>query len=212
MKNFIKIIIFLTVSVLLARIVFIVATDNKLTNQKEQSQLSVHKNKSFLDNADLPLKQAKQRITKKFFGIKISPENSPISPERFSGYHTGTDYEIFSDEENLDVEVFAICSGRLLKKEMISGYGGALIQECKLENQLVTVLYGHINLNSVQQEVGENVKKEDLLALLGQAFSSDTDGERKHLHLGIHKGNEIDVRGYVSKKSDLNNWIDFEQY
>ena len=38
-----------------------------------------------------PIGQTEERITKKPFGIKISPENSPISPERFSGYHTGID-------------------------------------------------------------------------------------------------------------------------
>ena len=151
----------------------------------------------------------KERITKKPFGIKISPENSPISPERFSGYHTGIDYETFENEQNIDVEIFAICSGKLLRKERISGYGGVVIQECELEGQPVTVLYGHIQLNSVEQEPGEHIFLGDSLALLGEAFSKDTDNERKHLHLGIHKGVIIDIRGYVQNESELENWIDF---
>lgn len=160
----------------------------------------------------LPLERTRERVIKKPFGIKISPNNSPISPERFSGYHTGVDYEIFEDEQNANVEVFAICSGNLLKKEKISGYGGVLIQECNLENQPVTVIYGHIKISSVKQEVGEYISLGDRLALLGDAFSLDTDGERKHLHLGIHKGIAIDVRGYVQNQSELKNWIDFEEY
>lgn len=156
-----------------------------------------------------PIGQAEKRIIKKPFGIKISPENSPISPERFSGYHTGIDYEIFENEQNIDVEIFAICSGKLLRKERISGYGGVVIQECELEGQPVTVLYGHIQLNSVEQELGEHIFLGDSLALLGEAFSKDTDNERKHLHLGIHKGVIIDIRGYVQNESELENWIDF---
>lgn len=156
-----------------------------------------------------PQESAEKRITKKPFGIKISPENSPISPERFSGYHTGIDYEIFENEQNIDVGVFAICSGKLLRKERISGYGGAVIQECELEGQPVTVLYGHIQLNSVEQEPGEYIFLGDSLALLGEAFSEDTDNERKHLHLGIHKGVIIDIRGYVQNESELENWISF---
>jgi len=156
-----------------------------------------------------PTGQTEKRITKKPFGIKISPENSPISPERFSGYHTGIDYEIFENEQNIDVEVFAICSGKLLRKERISGYGGVVIQECELEGQPATVLYGHIQLNSVEQELGEHIFLGDPLALLGEAFSKDTDNERKHLHLGIHKGVIIDIRGYVQNESELENWIDF---
>ncbi len=190
---------------------FLVSEDKE---EPEKSQASPEQKYGKVPDAksllNAPLKQAEERITKKPFGIKISPENSPISPERFSGYHTGVDYEIFEDEENVYMQVFAICSGKLLKKERVSGYGGVLIQECEFEGQLATVLYGHIELNSVKQNPGDYVSLGDLLALLGEAFSKDTDGERKHLHIGIHKGVIIDVRGYVQNESELKNWIDFE--
>lgn len=39
------------------------------------------------------------------------------------------------------------------------------------------------------------------MANLGNGYSSDTDGERKHLHLGIHLGEVVDIRGYVQKKN-----------
>ena len=38
------------------------------------------------------------RITKKPFGIFITTQNSPVQPERFSGYHTGVDVE-YKDAE-----------------------------------------------------------------------------------------------------------------
>ncbi len=38
----------------------------------------------------------------------------------------------------------------------------------------------------------------------------ETDGERKHLHLGIHKGTVVDLRGYVDSELDLKNWINPE--
>ncbi|MCL5774898.1 MAG: hypothetical protein M1333_01655, partial [Patescibacteria group bacterium] len=54
-----------------------------------------------------PLDKALERVTKKPFGIKISPQNSPVSPERFSGFHTGVDFETFPDEQDTGVSVYA---------------------------------------------------------------------------------------------------------
>jgi hypothetical protein len=50
------------------------------------------------------------------------------------------------------------------------------------------------------------------LAVLGTGFSTETDGERKHLHLGIHKGTAINILGYVQNSSELNNWVDITKY
>jgi len=44
--------------------------------------------------------------------------------------------------------------------------------------------------------------------VLGDHESAETDGERKHLHFGIHKGSDIDMRGYVAIEEELENWID----
>src|SRR5947209_4518700 len=43
------------------------------------------------------------RVTKKPFGIYVNPANSPVQPERFSGYHTGADAEY--GEVSADVPV-----------------------------------------------------------------------------------------------------------
>lgn len=191
----------------------------KSTNQAKQNQqqsqqpVVTDNNPSESDKkVDIPLVRARERVTKKPFGIKISPENSPVQPERFLGYHTGVDYEIFSGEENTDIQVFAICSGNLAAKRTISGYGGVLVQECNLENQAVTIIYGHIKLASAKQKVGDYITKGETLAILGNGYSTETDGERKHLHLGIHKGSGIILFGYVQSQADLANWIDFEAH
>jgi hypothetical protein len=203
---------FLGFAVIVAVIIIDINKPSQVNQPGKEEQEQEYQASEDVKSLNIPLRQAEKRITKKPFGIKISPENSPISPERFSGYHTGIDYEIFENEQNIDVEVFAICSGKLLKKERVSGYGGALIQECELEGQPAIVLYGHIELNSVEQNPGDYVLLGDPLALLGEAFSRDTDGERKHLHIGIHKGTAMNVRGYVQNELELKNWIDFETY
>ena len=55
-----------------------------------------------------PLDRGVQRITKKPFGIFVSPSHSPIQPEKFMGYHTGTDFETFPSEKASDVVVSRI--------------------------------------------------------------------------------------------------------
>ncbi|MFZ2192945.1 MAG: M23 family metallopeptidase [Candidatus Moraniibacteriota bacterium] len=157
---------------------------------------------------NIPLDNALARITKKPFGIKVSPSNSPVTPEKFSGFHTGTDFEIFESEKEQDVQVRAICDGEIIQKTSVGGYGGVIIQKCQHENNSVLVLYGHILLDSSTQE--KEVKKGDFLALLSPANSPQSGYERKHLHLGIIKGEKIDYHGYVQTEKELSNWIDSE--
>ncbi len=156
----------------------------------------------------LPLSSAAERITKKPFGIKVSPQNSPIQPEKFSGYHTGVDFEIFPGEENIDVPVSVICQGILIYKNYVKGYGGVAIEKCTINQEVVTVLYGHLKLSSITNRVGDELFTDAKIAILGKAYSQETDGERKHLHLSIHKSSAIELRGYVSKVSELSAWID----
>jgi len=160
---------------------------------------------------NVPLEKTAQRITKKPFGIFVTPQNSPVQPERFSGFHTGTDFEILPSEENADVSVFAICDGKIIYKNYVNGYGGVIIQSCTLDGQAVTVLYGHISLAKSPAQINGTYKKGDQVAVLGQGFSQETNGERKHLHLGIHKGTGIELRGYVQNQSELSAWPDFEK-
>jgi murein DD-endopeptidase MepM/ murein hydrolase activator NlpD len=155
-----------------------------------------------------PLDRPKDRITKKTFGMYITPKTSPVQPERFMGYHTGVDFEIFPNELNSEVPVRAVCSGKLVLKKTASGYGGVAVEECILNKEPITIIYGHLKLASVNKKSGDIIKAGEVLGVLGADKSAETDGERKHLHLGFHKGTAINIRGYVSIKSDLSGWLD----
>jgi len=158
----------------------------------------------------VPIDRFKERLSKKSFGQYITPENSPVNPEKFIGYHTGIDLEILKGEENKDVMIKAICAGELIEKRRATGYGGVAVQKCLFNGQLITVIYGHLNLSSINHQMGDLMTISGNLGLLGQGYSTETDNERKHLHLGIHKGSEINIKGYVSAKNELKDWLDPE--
>ncbi len=155
-----------------------------------------------------PINNAQARVTKKPFGIKISPENSPVTPERFYGYHTGVDFEIFSGEEESDISIYTICTGPLTFKRHANGYGGVAVQQCTLDNSDVIVIYGHLKLSSIYAELNQTLNQGQQIGILGQGYSKETDGERKHLHLGIRKGKIINLLGYVRDPGRLDEWID----
>jgi len=155
-----------------------------------------------------PMDRLCGRMTKKPFGIYISPSTSPVKPERFSGYHTGTDFEIFDDEKDQDVRVDALWDGKVIEKRTATGYGGVVVLSCVLQEQPVTVVYGHLRIGSVLAKVGDRMKEGNKIGFLGNAFSAETDGERKHLHLSIHIGTDVNIRGYVQSKNELKDWID----
>ncbi len=159
-----------------------------------------------------PISNALSRITKKPFGIHITPQNSPVSPEVFSGYHTATDFETTDDEQNSEVAVYAACDGKLLQKRTVTGYGGLVVQSCKIDGLDLTVLYGHVKLSSVSKSVGTALKAGEQIAILGQGYTAETSNERKHLHFGIHKGTSIVLLGYVQKQAELSGWLNPEDY
>jgi len=165
-------------------------------------------NSNILNNFSDPLNRASERITKKPFGIYITPATSPVQPEKFQGYHTGTDFEIFPEELDADVSVKAVCSGKLLVKEYASGYGGVAVELCELENNPITVVYGHLKLSSINSKTNDSLNAGDTIGILGKGYSAETSGERKHLHLGFHKGSIINIKGYVVSKSGLSEWVD----
>lgn len=158
-----------------------------------------------------PISRSNERVTLKPFGVRVSPKNSPVSPERFSGFHTGTDFETFPDEQETDIIVQAICEGNILRLGTATGYGGYLVQSCVLNKQDVTIVYGHIRYQSVKKKTGELLHVGDSFAVLGKGYSSETDGERKHLHLSIFKGTSVNIKGYVSRESDLKGWLDYQK-
>lgn len=155
-----------------------------------------------------PISNALARVLKKPFGIKVSPNSSPVSPERFFGYHTGVDFEVFEPEENIEAPIYVICDGPLLLKKFATGYGGVAVQQCKINETDVTIIYGHLKLDSISIKLNQQITAGEQIGSLGKGFSAETDGERKHLHLGIHKGTEINLRGYAQTPAELDDWID----
>ncbi len=202
----ILLIILIAIGAVISLVLQLYKTNTPSSGGNSQSrQVSPNTEKVLAD----PISNAKSRIIKKPFGIYVTPENSPVQPEKFTGYHTGADFETTPQEANANVPIYAVCSGSVRIEETVQGYGGVIIENCVLENQPVTVLYGHLNINTFHTLSGEqNVKAGDKIAVLAPANSAMSGGERKHLHLGIHKGSAVDFRGYVQNKSELYAWID----
>lgn len=184
---------------------------NKIVGDNKSINATITQAPSITETISLfssPIDNQSSRVTKKPFGIYITPQDSPVSPERFAGFHTGADFETFPQEKDKQVFARAICTGNLALKEYASGYGGVLVESCTLNNEPITVIYGHIKLTSIKFNVGDAINSGETFGELGQGYSSETDGERKHLHLGIHRGAEINILGYVSSKDELSSWID----
>lgn len=156
----------------------------------------------------LPVAGFYGRVTKKTFGMYITPKTSPVQPERFTGYHAGADAETTPSEQSIDVPVFSIAAGTVTLARYVSGYGGVVMIRYAINGKSVTALYGHVRLASVRVKVGDSVHAGQQIAVLGTGYSAETDGERKHLHFAILVGASSIVKGYVSAKSQLSAWLD----
>lgn len=159
-----------------------------------------------------PISNALDRVTKKTFGMEIHPETSPVPNDRFNGFHVGVDFETTEAEQDTDVPVMAVCDGPLLAKQFAKGYGGYALQSCELDGEPVIVLYGHLHLESITPNVKQELTRGETIGMLGKGHSPETDGVRKHLHLGIHKGTSIDIRGYVPTQDSVGQWLDVVPY
>jgi len=160
----------------------------------------------------MPIADAARRITKKPFGIEIHPETSPVPNDKFDGFHVGVDFETFPDEQEVAVPIRAICRGPLLFKSQAKGYGGVAVQGCVIDGELVSVIYGHLNLPSIAAEPGQLIVPGQYVGDLGKGHSEETDGVRKHLHLGIRKGRTPDIRGYIKEPEEMVEFIDAAAY
>ena len=72
----------------------------------------------------VPISRVDERVTRKPFGILIDPETSLVQPERFRGYHTGTDFEVFPEEAEAEVYI--------RNESMSRRYHQALLMSCRL--------------------------------------------------------------------------------
>lgn len=157
-----------------------------------------------------PLEHATNRPTPLHFGLHVTPDpaDNPIDPpERFTGYHVATDYEVSADELDTPTPVYGICRGKVVYSGFAEGYGGLLIQRCTLDGEPISVIYGHLSRTGLLED-GVTVKSGQQIGYLADAHSTDSDGNRKHLHLGIHKGKALDMRGYVQTEAEIAEYVD----
>lgn len=157
-----------------------------------------------------PIPDASSRPTPLHFGMYVTPDpkTNPIDPpERFIGYHVATDFEVYPDEADTDIPVYAVCAGKIHYRGFAEGYGGLITEYCSMKGKDVTVIYGHLRLDSLVP-ANTLVGTGQTIAVLGAAKSHDTDGNRKHLHLGIAIGQGSEMRGYVENESEIKLFLD----
>lgn len=155
-----------------------------------------------------PIDHFYSRVTKKPFGMYVTPATSPIRPERFRGYHAGADAETTSAEKKKDIPVFAVTVATVAYTGWVRGYGGVIVLRFTDQGKTYTALYGHVRQSSITVRAGQKVVAGKKLAVLGTGYSTQTDGERKHLHFSIHRGSGVVFLGYVQQKSQLSAWVD----
>ncbi|RJQ13547.1 M23 family metallopeptidase [Candidatus Parcubacteria bacterium] len=158
-------------------------------------------------NLYYPIKDFLAGITKKTFGIYITPETSPVQPDKFRGYHTGVDVEVSQADLSKEIPVFSMADGKVIESKEASGYGGLVVIEHIIDNQKVFAIYGHLDPASLAR-VGLVVKAGQQIGFLGDDKSQETDFARKHLHFGLYRSNPADIRGYVQSKNELSSWLD----
>jgi len=199
----------LTAFIIISVVFVVFLYEKRQLKPQESEKLYVEQDKKndikLAENPKEPIINFKQRITKKPFGIYVSPLSSPVKPEHFKGFHTGVDIEY--EDTNQEVPVYSVSDGHVVYSDKVSGYGGVLVLRQKINGKEYLVLYGHLNPSSLVSR-GRSVTRGERIAILGQGFSPQTDYERKHLHFGIIASGKIDFRGYVQKKEELSNWID----
>jgi len=203
---------------------------------------------------EAPIAEFFSRITKKPFGIYITPETSPVQPDRWTGYHTGVDIE-YEDIPG-DVPVRAIADGEIVLNKFATGYGGVVVIRHNINGQDILALYGHLDPHFAPTVVGASrdkphfaptvvgasrdkphfaptvvgasrdkphlkyVNQGQIIGILGQGYTEETDGARKHLHFSLIKKDvdstgspqALDIRGYVKTQEELAGWYDPEEF
>lgn len=180
---------------------------------------SVMSKSVFADTWYFPIDKYYERQTVKAFGDFIDDNfykgREALFPyNRFYGYHAAVDLETFSDEKKPDTPVYAVYSGAITYIGTLSGYGGVILE--KLDGQNATALYGHVQIASTHFKVGDQINSDTkpvFLVNLGNEFSSETSGERKHLHFAVHKGTDLYFHGHEQSLAILNaKWFNPNDY
>jgi len=183
-------------------------TGTSISNTNEAKPESDNSNAQSASNKKIippvPDPNFTNRITKKPFGIRVTPDKSPVQPEKFTGYHTAVDIEYGESTE--EISIFAITDGEIILARTAQGYGGVMIIRHAINGKFYNIVYGHLDPKSFTQK--KTVSSGEKIGILGEGFTDETDFERKHLHFGIIDGTRIDLLGYVQNEKELSGWID----
>jgi murein DD-endopeptidase MepM/ murein hydrolase activator NlpD len=157
-----------------------------------------------------PISKYTTRQSYKTFGQNIDKQfyagREKLFPNQFLGFHAAVDLEIVPEELNQAVPVYAVASGKIVYASTVTGYGGLILEQ--LPGTGDTALYGHVKLTGLTFNVGDSVAGGSQLTVLGDAFTSQTGGERKHLHFGIYKDTDLYFKGYEPTRSALDaRWL-----
>ena len=155
-----------------------------------------------------PIEGFRKSVNLKPFGIYITPQNSPVDPERFTGYHTGVDVEMNEADLSRDIWIYSVAQGVVVEAREADGYGGVVAIQHTIEGQAYVAIYGHLDVASLKVIPGQNVVAGTPMGLLGEGYTDETDGERKHLHFALIPGETVDLKGYVQSEAELSKWVD----
>ena len=149
-----------------------------------------------------------------YLPVKNFYKNQTVNPfgvyrnGRFVGYHSGVDIEVDPEDLDREVPVYAIYDGEVTKVSYAGGYGGVVAIKHNFEgNKDLTSIYGHLRLRDIKVNEGQKITSGYLIGYLGAAYTSETAAERKHLHFGLNKNSDLDIRGYVDNLEELSNWL-----
>ncbi|MDP3764603.1 MAG: M23 family metallopeptidase [bacterium] len=149
-----------------------------------------------------------------YLPIKNFYNNQTVNPfgvyraGRFVGYHSGVDIEIEEEDLDKNIPVYSIYGGEVTKVGEASGYGGVVAIKHNFEgNKDLTSVYGHLRLRDIKVSEGQKITSGYLIGYLGAAYTSETAAERKHLHFGLSKNSDLDIKGYVDTLAELSNWL-----
>jgi murein DD-endopeptidase MepM/ murein hydrolase activator NlpD len=128
--------------------------------------------------------------------------------EPYRGFHTGTDVEVDSARADAPVPVYAMTDGEVAFSQFVKGYGGVVVIDHGEEEIPLYGIYGHLRLSDLSISLGDRVRGGARVGFLGDAFSVETDGERKHLHFGLYTKSPYELVGYVDDTDALSRWQD----
>lgn len=161
----------------------------------------------------------KQVTGEVYLPVKNFYNNQTVNPfgvyrnNRFLGYHSGIDVEVDPQDIARKVPVYSIFEGEVKAVKAADGYGGVVAVEHTFNETKLMGIYGHVRLWDVNVKVGQKVTSGYLIGYLGADYSNETDGERKHLHFGLSKKEDVDIRGYVEGIRELKeNWVNPNEF